>query len=170
MSTPQNSSSPNSSSPNTVYTKFEVPSLKDLEMFDHFLNSNNHMQPQLSTPSGMTNPHPNYYEPNSQTHCPYVPNFYLNYNANSSPNQFPWVAASYPDFQPQPPCENPQEFYLPMPTVFEPTLALPQPPRIYTNPVNHSQQNHQEYFNRPMPVTRPEGKQGILVLIIIIIH
>ncbi len=64
-------------------------------------------------------------------------------------------------FQPQPPFVSPHQLYLHMPTVFEPTLAQPQPPRIYTNPVNYSQQNHQaqENVNRPMPVTRPEGKQ-----------
>ncbi len=50
--------------------------------------------------------------------------------------------------------------------------TLPQPPRVYTNPMNHSHQNHQaqENFNRPLPVTRPEGKQGIFMLIIITIH
>ncbi len=62
MSTPQNSSSSsNSSSPNTVYTKFEVPPLKDLEMFDQFLTSNHHPHQHLCTPSGMPLPFPNDY-------------------------------------------------------------------------------------------------------------
>ncbi len=87
MSTPQNSSSSNSSSLNTVCTKVEVPSLKDLERFDQFLNSNNPPHLHLSTQSGMPTPYPNDYQPSSQGQSSYVSNFYLNYNANHLPHE-----------------------------------------------------------------------------------
>ncbi len=50
------------------------------------------------------------------------------------------------------------------------SLTQPQPPWSYAGSVAHSPLNHQaqDNVNRPLPVMRPEGWQGMFVLIMII--
>ncbi len=85
---------------------------------------------------------------------------------DSSPNQYPEVAANSFDYRPQAPFVSPAQFHSPMPSMFEPSLTQPQSPEPYENPVTHSPPNNQaeKPVCRKQPLTkRPDGKQGVFV-------